>query len=66
MAPPDACMYVWPLRSKAAKAAKAAAAEAAKSSSPSASAAKELRKDVLKLLVLVPRLRALYQHTAPS
>ena len=66
MSPPDACMYVWPLRPKAAKAPKAAAAEAAKASSPSGPAAKELRKDILKLLILVPRLRPLYQHSALS
>ena len=54
MPPPDACMYVWPLCPKPAKTAKAAAAEAAESSCPSPPAAKELRKDILKLLVLVP------------
>ena len=51
-------MYVWTFCPESLETPEPSA-EAAKPSASIATAAKELGKDVLKLLVLVPRLRAL-------
>jgi hypothetical protein len=54
-------MYVWALCSECPAEAPKPSAEAAKSSVSPCATPEELREDVFKLLVLVPRLRALRQ-----